>query len=527
MKTLTVSIRVGQASRLSKREPRGQSPDRRDACPTVARGQLWLTCLFLLALGPTAFAADRQLGTCGPPPRKSPQRQTSAEAMAPFPLPITPLRRSEPKAEPTAPLMIAKLEYGTTQDWNTDPGDIDNLMRHARYQLGLWYGWRQMNVNEVVASFQANKRCKVPILYISGHESFTFTDDQRAAVRQYVLDGGTLLGDACCGRSEFAASFRTEALKMFPDRAFDLLDVDHPVFRAFFSYQNVHYVDYTGGSKVEFQGPPQVLGLNVGCRTAVLLSPADLSCGWDEHTHERGLRLIPGDAIRLGLNLISYVAAERELGEVQAVTREIQAPSQRPRQQLGFAQIRHQGDWNPDPNSIYQLFRQVALSSSLAVEFKLTPVDPAESQIANYPFLYLTGHRDPKLTADQLTALQRHLEAGGFLFINNCCGRSAFDQAIRKYLAKMFPDQDLAVIADDDPLRKAFFQLDQGRDRQTGAPRPYELEGIRLGNRLVVVYSKNDAVTQLKQVSDPYGNGYDAESCRQLTLNIIAYALQN
>ncbi len=36
------------------------------------------------------------------------------------------------KAEPAPPLMIAKLEYGTTQDWNTDPGDVDNLMRHVR-----------------------------------------------------------------------------------------------------------------------------------------------------------------------------------------------------------------------------------------------------------------------------------------------------------------------------------------------------------------------------------------------------------
>ena len=43
----------------------------------------------------------------------------------------------------------------------------------------------------------------------------------------------------------------------------------------------------------------------------------------------------------------------------------------------------------------------------------------------------------------------------------------------------------------------------------------------------MLVYSKNDLITQLKQVSDPYGNGYDAESCRQVDVNIVAYALQN
>ena len=80
--------------------------------------------------GPGRPAASS--GTCGPPPRKNPTRQTSAEGMPPLPLPAAPLRRSEPKAEPAPPLMIAKLEYGTTQDWNTDPGDVDNLMRHVR-----------------------------------------------------------------------------------------------------------------------------------------------------------------------------------------------------------------------------------------------------------------------------------------------------------------------------------------------------------------------------------------------------------
>ena len=57
--------------------------------------------------------------------------------------------------------------------------------------------------------------------------------------------------------------------------------------------------------------------------------------------------------------------------------------------------------------------------------------------------------------------------------------------------------------------------------------RPVELEGITVKNRLVLVYSKNDMITHLKQVSDPFGDGYDAESCRQLALNIVAYSLQN
>lgn len=314
---------------------------------------------------------------------------------------------------------------------------------------------------------------------------------------------------------------------MFPSRAFDRLEVDHPIYRAYYPYANVHYMVYDGPTKKEFQGPPELLGLNVGCRTAVILTPFDLSCGWDGHTHERGARVIPGDAMRLGINLISYVAAERQLGEVQAVTHEIQAPVTRPRDKFTLAQVRHQGDWNPDPNSVYQWLRHVAIDSSLSVGFDLKYVDATESQIAPYPFLFLTGHRDPKLSDREVAALRRHLQAGGFLFINNCCGRKAFDQHVHTLIGRLFPDQKLAPVPAEHPLLRSFFTVKEARDRQGGASRPVELAGIVVKDRLVLVYSKNDMVSQLKQVSDPFGNGYDAETCRRLAVNIVAYALQN
>jgi len=482
----------------------------------------------LASLGGTqALGADRQLGTCGSPPRMNATRQTAAEGMPPLPLPAVPLRRSEPKAEPAPPLMMAKLEYGTTQDWNTDPGDADNLMRHVREAVGLWYGWKHMNIEELVALHKADKRCKIPSLYISGHEAFEFTKDQRAALVQYLVDGGTLVGDACCGREEFATSFRREVKEMFHDRAFDVLQLDHPIFRAFHKYTSVNVRTFPMGMKTDTEAPPELLGMNLGCRPAIVLSPYDMSCGWDDHTHEHGSRLLPGDAVRLGINLISYIATMRQVAETQAVTRLISDKTDRPRQQFVLAQLRHQGDWDPDPNSTVQMLRCLSGESSLAVAFDLKSVDPSETKLAPFPFLYMTGFRDPKLTDDEVAALRRHLQAGGFLFINNCSGYNAFDRAARALSARLFPDQKLAPVPADDAIFKSLHTIVKGKDRQTNEDRPIELEGVRIKNRLVLVYSKNDMVTQLKQVSDPFGNGYDADTCRKLAVNIVAYALQN
>jgi hypothetical protein len=492
--------------------------------------------LVVLGLGVPAFA-QRQIGTIGPPPRKNPQRQTSAEAMPPLPLPATPLRRSEPKAEPAPPLFVAKLIYGDSQDYMPNPGDVDNLMRHARAELGLWYGWKVLDLAELVALHKQGAVSKLPVLYLTGYQPFELTPDQRDTLRQYLLDGGTLLADATLGSPEFTKSFRAEIRTMFPDRSFDILQVDHPIFRAYRAYNNVHYFDVEQGYDFQTQGPPELLGMNIGTRTAVIFSPHDMSCGWDEFIAPsskervpqapRDKALIPGDAIRFGLNLISYVAAMREVASVEAVTHEVVGPASRARQRFTLAQLRHQGDWNPDPNSTYQWLRHLSQDSSLAVSFDLRHVDPSEPKIADYPFLFLTGFRNPQFTDEEKQALKRHISAGGFLFINNCSGFSEFDQHVRALLGELFPDQPLAPLADDHPLYKSFYTIVEAHDRRSGAARPMELEGITVQDRLVVVYSKNDMITHLKQVSDPFGNGFDADSCRQLAVNVVAYALQN
>jgi hypothetical protein len=237
--------------------------------------------------------------------------------------------------------------------------------------------------------------------------------------------------------------------------------------------------------------------------------------------------MIPGDAIRLGLNIVSYVAALREVGDIESVTRHVVGPRKRARQTFTLAQLRHQGDWNPDPNSTYQWLRHLSQESSLSVGFDLKFVDPAEPNIAAYPFLFITGFRNPKFTDQEKEALRRHIAAGGFLFINNCSGFREFDQHVRQLIGELFADQELSVIDQEHAIYRSFYNINEIRDRRSGTVRVAELEGITVKDRLVVVYSKNDMITHLKQISDPFGNGFDAESCRQLAINLVSYVLQN
>jgi hypothetical protein len=139
----------------------------------------------------------------------------------------------------------------------------------------------------------------------------------------------------------------------------------------------------------------------------------------------------------------------------------------------------------------------------------------------------MTGFRNPKFTDKEKEALKRHIAAGGFLFINNCSGFREFDQHVRQLIGELFPDQELTAVEEDHLIYQSFYNIGEVRDRRSGAARSVELQGITVKDRLVLVYSKNDMITHLKQVSDPFGNGFDAESCRQLAVNLVTYALQN
>ena len=270
--------------------------------------------------------------------------------------------------------------------------------------------------------------------------------------------------------------------------------------------------------------------MNLGCRTAVHPSPWDMSCGWDEHTHEHGSRLLPGDAIRLGINLVSYVAALRQVAEAQAVTREISAQTDRPRQQFVLAQLRHQGDWNPDPNSTVQMLRHLAGESSLAVGFDLKYVDPKETQDRAVPVP--VHDRLPRSAADRTTRSAR------------CAGTCRRAASCSSTTAPATTPSTAHVRAAGRPAvprpeagagRRRTTRCSSRSTRITRRQGPAERRGrgrsswkaSRIKNRLVLVYSKNDMVTHLKQVSDPFGNGYDADTCRKLAVNIVAYALQN
>jgi len=472
--------------------------------------------------------------SCGPPPKAKPKRRTGGESFPPLPLPATPLRRSEQKREPAPPALIGKVAYTPAKwvtkggkrylfrDWTTDPADITSLLSWTNAQLGIRF--RPMHTEPGKFSYDP---AEMPVLYFTGHEGFSLKPEHLASIKRYVLDGGYVLGDPCCGSPSFYASFRKMVMTLFPKREIFRLPDDHPVYSAFYRVRTVQYRDEKKG---DITGPPVMYGVNIGCRTAVLFWPADLSCGWDGHTHKRGSRVLPGHARQLGANVITYVLANYQLGRFLASEKVYYEAGEHTRDEFVFAQIKHDGDWDPSPSAVMNLLKYAAKNTTMEVQFKRAVVDLRTVDAFVHPLLYMTGHRDFRLTDEEVKRLRAYLTSGGILLADACCGRQGFDAAVRRELQRVFPEKPLALLPADHALYSSRYKVRTVRysdlvlQKSPGLNTP-TMEGITYNGQLVVIYSKLGLGSVWDEYERPYARSYTPPDALKMGVNVLVYAM--
>ncbi|HPG69055.1 MAG TPA: DUF4159 domain-containing protein [Candidatus Hydrogenedentes bacterium] len=491
--------------------------------------RLGMVLFAAVAITPLVVHAQEAL-SCGAPPPAEPERIKGGESFPPLPLPATPLRRTERKRPPAAPLLIAKLKYGekrqavapdgrlyTYLDWRSDPGDAQQLLRFAGPKLDINYRVDVVDEHQ----FEPDPS-KTPILYITGHQGFSFRPELADIIRQYVIAGGTLLGDACCGSGPFIDAFTDLAKKLFPNRRLAPLPSDHPLFHAFFDIDTVAFQD---GVKVVKNDTPEILAVELGCRAAVLFWRYDMSCGWDGHVHDAGHRIEPSDAVRLGTNILAYCLANHELGRAFSAQKDYyEEDAVSATDAFVFGQLIHEGDWDPDPSAVANLLKAINRNSAIHVRFVRKNVDAMSTDLFNVPFLYMTGHHEFRFSEQEVQNLRAYLLDGGFLLADACCGRTAFDTAFRREMARVLPDRALEAIPAEDALYSALYPVKRVTLTRTGDSAP-RLEGVRVEGLYAVVYSRDDLGNGWEGIEHPYVNDICQEDSLRLAMNVVMYAL--
>ena len=148
---------------------------------------------------------------------------------------------------------------------------------------------------------------ELPFLYLSGTTDFSFSEQERANLRQFLTNGGMLFAEASEGRPSFNAAFRDEMEKILPGRALEPLPPDHPIFSQPSMIRSVKVrpaLAAKSGNKAFL--PPELYGISMNGALAVIYSPHDMSAGWEKALAPYALGYESADSTALGVNVLFY-----------------------------------------------------------------------------------------------------------------------------------------------------------------------------------------------------------------------------
>jgi len=479
---------------------------------------------------------DDFLRPIGKPLEAKAQRRQGGEALPPLPLPVTPLRRSEKKRPPSPTALIGKVIWGSyldftmedgsverVFDWNMVPAEAQQLLQLVKHTMKLEYTWRPIDLG----SFSGSP-AELPILYFSGGRRLSFTPEERAKLRRYLLSGGTILFDAVAGSPYFFESALLEARAILPESPIQLVSDDHALYRMVSAKVTVNI----NGQ----ESRPNFYGAYVGPRLAMLICPFGLGAGWDNATPTliaEAKTIDAKDAQQLGLNIVSYVIGWFDTGQaIAAGTPSADDPAANPDRIL-FAQLKTSGIWNASPGAESRFMAFLARNNRVDTGVAPVHVDAAKDNLAIYPFLYLSGIGDFKLEQAALDALLRYLDDGGFLIVNNGLGMNPFDAAALRLFQYLYPDEKLQRILATDPLFTngpyhfdATGFSDAATVKYPDATLPL-LYGIRSkdDSRWLVIYSPVDMASGWLGTAHPGSVDYENSTALRLGADIIFYCI--
>ncbi|HOD82776.1 MAG: hypothetical protein BWX88_05277 [Planctomycetes bacterium ADurb.Bin126] len=401
------------------------------------------------------------------------------------------------------PVVFNKLEYDG--DWNNRPRDLANLTAWMSRTFERTVNWQIINLRVGVREWH-----DAPILYIAGSTAPKFTDADIKKLRQYVLQGGTILSITECGGAAFREGIRETYEKLFPGYPLTPLPEGHEI------YTRKVYYDLPGGK-------PAMQMVSNGVRALALHCDADLPLSWQV----RALATRLGN-FQAAANIVRYVSESITSLRPRGYTHWPEEESFTPARTVQVARVRHAGNWNPEPLAYERFERLMAQQTRTKIEFKTVKVADLPGSGCSVALLTGTG-KFPLLAMDK-GPIEKFVASGGTLVIDAAGGSTQFAQGAEEFIRSVYGPREprpLSTGADLYNLKgMSIREVDyryQTRQR-LGRTKLPNLKAVILKDRPAVLFSAEDLTFGLLGVNSFPVNGYTCESAFEIMRNIVLSA---
>ena len=206
-------------------------------------------------------------------------------------------------------IQIAKLQHGG--GCNDAPGALVNLLRTAAQgDLQL-----RISTNEFPIRADDKSLFRFHLAFMHGRHDFRFTPAERESLKLYLENGGTLFADSICASQEFMTAFRREIQAVLPNTNLQRIPAADPLFQERGGKFDLRQVERRDPVQHEDNQPlrtrvrkvePELEGIALDGRWAVIFSPYDISCALEQHESLECRGYTQEDAARIGLNVLMY-----------------------------------------------------------------------------------------------------------------------------------------------------------------------------------------------------------------------------
>jgi len=418
-----------------------------------------------------------------------------------------------------APVMMNKLQYNTVvdskpveADWSQRPRDLANLARWTGSQMERDINWQVVNLDVPVEELH-----DAPILYICGDQELVFNDAQLKKLRQFVDEGGMILGSADCGlaKPQFAKSFEALGTKLF-----------HRAFRDL--PRNSVMLTNEAFPAANWKSQPKIRAISNGIRELMILLPDDdAGRAWQTRAQKTKEELF-----QFGADLFLYAVDKKNLhnkGETYIVKAN---PKITAEQTVKVARLIIGDNWDPEPGAWPRL--AAILHNRDKVDIEVQDVDLNKQKLAGFKLAHLTGTGKFKLNDRQRQQLAEFLMHGGTLVIDAAGGSGEFADSAEAELHSLFADSAAKGLTDPLDIENPVYLLpgakidavtyrDYYKGKVVGKLKTPRLFGIERNGRIAVFYSREDLTAGM--VGEPVDGiaGYSPESATALMRNIVLY----